>query len=55
MSGDLLGQLIEGRRSPTPAYALGQIELKGSLGVAMKLARLLGSRIAGAPAFGDLN
>ena len=41
LSEDRLGQLIDGRLSPTLAYTLGQIKVEGSLGVAMKLASLL--------------
>ncbi|NIA68804.1 sterol-binding protein [Pelagibius litoralis] len=39
---DDLGKLLEGNLDPTLAYMTGKLKIEGSMGVAMKLAALLG-------------
>lgn len=39
---DDLGKLLEGNLDPTLAYMTGKLKIEGSMGVAMKLAAMLG-------------
>ncbi|HIC80820.1 MAG TPA: SCP2 sterol-binding domain-containing protein [Kiloniellaceae bacterium] len=42
ISLDQLGSLIDGSLDPTLAYMTGKLKIEGSMGVAMKLATMLG-------------
>ncbi|WP_299390663.1 SCP2 sterol-binding domain-containing protein [Pelagibius sp.] len=42
ISPDQLGSLIDGSLDPTLAYMTGKLKIEGSMGVAMKLATMLG-------------
>ncbi|WP_420347298.1 SCP2 sterol-binding domain-containing protein [Pelagibius sp.] len=42
ISPDQLGNLIDGSLDPTLAYMTGKLKIEGSMGVAMKLATMLG-------------
>lgn len=42
ISVDQLGNLVSGNLDPTLAYMTGKLKIEGSMGVAMKLAAMLG-------------